>query len=354
MADPFEKGDELKQQYLEKALHANDEAASGAKFTDLFDKNSSVYKDPTGPVEEAPKPKAPEKPLVDAEGYPIIQNVHTYKEDLAGIINSDKLSLSRIAMMQENANRGTSASVAPEPMPKKSIFFYILSVSLVLIGIGVVGGIFVLVNSKKEEVAPVVTPKEKYIIFSEDKQDIDITKASKSEITGEMKNIMTKFREEDSILQVVPLTTVDEITYKANLGTLLETLDQRAPDELLRTLSSQFFLGYHSRKGKTDPFLLMFTNSYDLAYPALLEWEGFMKDDLTWIFETNIKNASSTPVTLSFKDRIIANTDARSFEDEAGRVAFFYTFLDPNTILFARNADTVRKVVDRLREAKFQ
>jgi hypothetical protein len=354
MSDPFSQGDELKRQYMEKALHANEEATSGAKFTDLFDKNSVVYTDQAAPQAESPKPKVPEKPTVDADGYPIIQNVHTYREDLAGIVNSDKLSLSRIAMMQQGVQQNTPVNTEPEATPKKSIIFYILSVALVLIGIGVVGGIVVLVNSKKEEVPAVVTPKEKYIIFSEDKMDINITKASRSEVSGDIKSMMAQFREEDSMLEIVPLVTIDDLTYKANLDTFLLALNQRAPDELLRTLSPKFFLGLYSKKGKTDPFLLMFTNSYDISYPALLEWEGFMKDDLTWLFDTSSKTASGTPVTLAFKDRIVTNTDARSFEDSGGRVAFFYTFLDPNTILFARNTDTVRKVMDRLREAKFQ
>ncbi len=71
------------------------------------------------------------------------------------------------------------------------------------------------------------------------------------------------------------------------------------------------------------------------------------------MFDTNVK-VGTTTLQLSFKDRVIVNTDARTFEDPTGKVAFFYTFIDPNTIVFARNAETIKKVVDRLREAKFQ
>lgn len=353
MPNPFQEGDELKQQYMEKALHANEEAMGDAKFTDLIDKNSNVYKDPNAeiPKEKAP---APEKPTVDADGYPIIQNVHTYKEDLAGIINSDKLSLSRIAMMQENANRKSDIPTLEENNKKKSVIFYVLSISLGLISIGIIGGIYVLTNQKNSAQSENVIPKEKYILFAEKKNDLDITKTTRTELGLTIKKLVSAFKEEDSVMELIPTITLDSNTYRQNLEPLLVQLNQRVPNELLRTLAPKYFLGLYSKKGKTEPFLLMFTNSYDIAYPSLLDWEGFMKDDLNWLFDTNILSASSTPVKLGFKDRVVVNTDARSLEDPDGRVAFFYTFIDPNTILFARNSDTVRKVVDRLREAKFQ
>ncbi|MES2409700.1 MAG: hypothetical protein V4509_05385 [Patescibacteria group bacterium] len=354
MANPFQEGDEAKNKYMDKALHANDEATSGAKFSDLFDKNSNVYKDPNA---ELPREKTPipEKPTIDAEGYPIIQNVHTYKEDLEGIINSDKLSLSRIAMMQEGANRRTEAPSKAEAEEKKSMIFYIISISLVLIGIGIIGGIYMLTLSKKaaETQQAAIIPKEKYIIFAEQNKELDITKTSKTEVAQIIRDTASKFQEEDSVMEIIPVTTDGDTKMRADINELFSSVYQRAPDELLRTLYPKYFLGLYSKKGKTDPFLLMFTNSYDISYPALLNWEGFMKDDLTWMFDTNVTIGTTTP-QLSFKDRVVANTDARSFEDSTGRVAFFYTFIDPNTILFARNTDTVRKVVDRLREAKFQ
>ncbi len=352
MADPFETGDELKRQYMEKALHANEEAMGDSKMTDLLNKDSNVYKDPNAELPKE-KPIVPEKPTIDAEGYPIIHNVHTYREDLAGIINSDKLSLSRIAMMQEDANRKTEEPSKEEALKKKSMIFYIISISLVLIGIGIIGGIFVLTQNKKAAAVQAIVPKEKYILFAEQKKELNITKATKTEVSKDIKDFSIQFQEEDSMMEIVPSITTDSGLYKADLNTLFGTLYQRIPDELLRTLYPKYFLGLYSKKGKTDPFLLMFTNSYDISYPALLDWEGFMKDDLTWIFDTNVKVDNVTP-KLGFKDRVVANTDARSFEDDGGRVAFFYTFIDPNTILFARNTDTVRKVVDRLREAKFQ
>ncbi len=356
MTNEFQEGDELKRQYMEKALHANEEATSGAKFTDLINKNSTVYKD-QNPPQQRDRAPLPEKPTVDADGYPIIQHVHTYKEDLAGIINSDKLSLSRIAMMQEDANRKTEAPTKADAEERKSLIFYIISISLVLIGIGIIGGIFVMTQNKKAKDAAIAqktsTPKEKYILFAEQQKILNITKASKGEVGREIRELIPKFQDEDSMMEIIPTIVDGNSSTRANISTLFQTLNQRASDTLLRTLYPRYFLGLYTKKGKTGPFLLMFTNSYDNAYPALLDWEGFMKDDLSWIFDTNIKIGTSTP-TLTFKDRIILNTDARSLEDSTGRVVLFYTFIDPNTILFARNTDTIKKVSERLREARFQ
>src|SRR3989344_1298744 len=351
MADPWQQGDDEKNKFLEKALHANEEEASKSTMSDLFDRESNVYQD-TNKENMAPKEKEPipEKPTVDAEGFPIIDRVHTYRADLADIIKEDKLSLSRIAMMQDKANQNLSLQkMASE---KKISPFIVIGGILVLIGIGIMRAVFLFSSKKSDEALQAEAPKEKYIIFAESKERLSLDNTTKTEISAAVKSSTKKFKEEDAVMEIVPSIGADASALRATLPYLFGSVGVRMPADFARTLGNKLFLGLYSKKGKTDPFLLFYTSTYDIAYPSLRTWAGFMQDDLDWIFETKPKIGTSTPV-LFFKDRIIANKDARSFEDDSGRTAFFYMFLDNNTILFARSSDTARKVIDRLREAKF-
>lgn len=356
MAEIPTEGDELKKQYLEKALNANQEAASGAKFSDLFNKDSTIYAKPEETEEEKlkreeEKKKAapPPKLTTDAEGYPIIEPVRTYKEDLADIVNKDKISLERIAMMQSDANRNAPPPQKPEEKKGRRLLWaggVLLALGLVIIvGLSIFGG--------KKSTAPAEPQKERYIIFAESTNDLNIANATKTEIEAAIKKLAGNFKEQDSVKEIVPAVNGPVAVERAALQDLWEKTSARIPDDLLRALYPRFFLGLYSKNGATSPFLLFYTSSYDIAYPALLRWEGFMQDDFNWLFETRPQAGTSTPA-LFFKDKVVSNLDARSFEDASGKSAFFYLFLDQNTILFARTADTVRMAQDRLRQAKFQ
>ncbi len=351
MSNPFESGDEAKNKYLDKALHANDEAVSGSKFTDLMNKDSSIYQGMPKPVEEV-KPEVPEIPTVDAEGYPIVSPIHTYKADLTGIISDDKLSMSRIAMMNSNQSKPTEEKKTPKDNSK---IYLMTGIILVVLGISVVAIMSVL-NKKAEVIEQSAQVKEKYLVFAEKKESYDVTKSTKSEIAGFIKDRSQRFREEDSILEIIPtkLNEADGLEYKTTLLEFLSKVNSRIPEELSRTLADKFVLGLYSKKGVTTPFLVMYTSSYDIAYPSLLNWEGLMQDDFNWFTNTANQKTGTTIDKLSFKDRIVANKDIRSFEDSAGKVALFYTFIDEHTVLFAKSSDTMRKIIDRIREAKFQ
>jgi len=353
MADIFKKADEAKEKYLEQATHANDAAASGAKLTDLYDKGSSVYKD-ANPEKRAPTPM-PEIPTTDAEGYPIIDQVHTYKEDLAGIVNRDKLSLSRIAMMEGTANKGLEKTIVP--VKKQVNLLLIISIILGVLGIGIIGGVFMLAmqQNSPEQTSVDLTPAPRYIIFSETRELLPIVGSTKTQIGAQINALAQSFREEGSVMEIIPAqgnstTTPDRVS----INDLFNATDARMPDSLARSLIPQFFLGLYSQKGTSYPFLLYYVDSYDIAYPGMLEWEGFMPGDIGWLFNTRPQTSGTTTVPLSFKDRVIANSDARSYEDASGKTAFFYLFLDDRTLLIARTADTVRMVQDRIRKAKFQ
>jgi hypothetical protein len=354
MADPFKTGDEARDKYLEQAAHANEAATGGSKLSDLYNKDSTIYKEAEKPT---PEPiQVDPKPTIDEEGYPVIEQVRTYREDLAGIVNADKLSLARIAMMEGTANKGLMKDTAPLPPKRQLNIMLIVSTALVVLGIGIAGAVFMLViqrNTLEQPVADTAS-SEKYIIFSETSEPIRIAGTAKTELGAEIVTLTENFKEEASVKEIVLTEGAGTTTLeRAPISELFAATSARMPESLSRTVQDRFFLGLYSQKGITFPFLIYYVESYDIAYPAMLEWEGFMPDDMSWMFPKPQRLGTSTP-EFKFKDRVIANSDARSYEDDGGRSAFFYMFIDDHTILMARNADTVRMVGDRLRGAKFQ
>ncbi len=353
MPQSFEEGDEIKKQYMEKVLQANQADAQNAKLTDLFDKNSIIYKaqHPEEEVEEEIKKDIPPPPpTTDNDGYPNLTQVHTFKADLQDIVSKDDLSLSRIAMMQGKANIPTP--IKTERSLQSKIYIGV-SIFLLFIMIGIVGGIIMLSNQKN--VAPVpVAPKERYIIFAESKQEIDITKVTRTEFDVILTDEIKKLKEEDNIKQIIPVIIGDEGKRTATLQEFLDKLGMHTPDQLARVVGQKFFFGLYSKKGRTDPFLIAFTSSYDIAYPNLLDWEGSMSEDFNPVFHTQTRKEDGSFVPLAFKDRVIFNKDARSLETTEGLTSFFYTFLDDYTLLFSKTSDTMSKVITRLREAQFQ
>lgn len=354
MDNPWQKGDDAKNNFIKKTLDASADAASGSKVSDLFDKNSPVYKNQNPePKKEVVAPK--EIPTTDTEGYPIIGKVHTYKDDFINTVKGESMSMSRIAMMEQKAAKGLEKNTDIKWYKKNPILLW-GSIFGGLIVIGIVGGVIMntVQNSQTEATPVAVVEKPKDIIYTEQKRVLNISNSTKTEIEGKIQSAIASFKEEDSMMEIIPSYGEGSDAILASTADLFRVTKGRLSDTLLRSMPDRFVLGLYSKKGRTDPFLLLYTSSYDTAYPGLLEWEGFMRDDLSWLFNTNVKNPDGSLIPLSFKDRIIYSKDARSLEDGSGKNVFFYTFIDQNTILFARTTDTLTEMINRLREAKFK
>lgn len=354
MDNPWQKGDDAKNNFLKKSLDQSAGAATDSKVSDLFDKDSSVYKDQNPLPKKEPEP-IKEIPTTDTEGYPIIGKVHTYKDDFINTVKQESMSMSKIAMMEQKAAKGLEKKPT-EKWYKKNPLLLWGGIFVGLLAIGITGG--VITNIKNNEIVDTtpstVVQKPKDIIYTEEKRVLNISNSTKTEIESKIKTQIEKFREEDTMMEIIPSYGEDENAILASTDDLFRVTDSRIPETLLRSMPDRFVLGLYSKKGRTDPFLLLYTNSFSTAYPGLLEWEGLMRDDLSWLFNTNVKNEDGSLISLVFKDRIIYSKDARALEDETGKNVFFYIFIDQNTILFARTSDTLTEIVNRIREAKFR
>jgi len=276
----------------------------------------------------------------------IIPKVKTFKEDLANAVKKDNISLVKVALAEnKKRERNTEIDAETSPLASKNIFLIGGSLALILIALGIFA--FFFFGNKKPTDSGTVTIKPD-IIAVESKKGIDVDDFDAPKIFGIAENQQTA---------QIPLGTIERIYFETGTGTatsilttedLFTRLNTRIPSSLLRSFDPNFFFGIHSFN-QDNPVLILKTEDYQTAYAGMLSWEKAMYADIGGLFfvpSTTITNATATaPI---FQDRVIENKDTRILVDSAGKTLFFYSFVDPNTIVFTNNADTFREVISRL------
>jgi len=330
--------DELNKNLIDKQRNANAEAFKGAGMGDLIDKNSGVYRAPE--VVRDPTP-LPEKPKFDGDGFPVIENVRTYQEDIANAVKNENVSVSKM-MMAEGARRDKQG-IAVEESKRGFRWHIVLGAFASLFFLGGIGAVGYSFMVKNKADAPVVEVPTKSEILSYNQQTkISVIAKKREDFLGAILKEIQNAPKDASLRKVDFVSTVEEKEVLVALPEFVATLDLRAPDRLVRNLSDEFFFGINFI-GQGSPFIIAKTASYDIAYPGLLDWEKTLVDDFKEIVETDpLKN-------YTFKDRIILNKDVRSLEDGAGNIIFYYTFIDQNTIFFGKDTDSLKEVLERLR-----
>lgn len=126
----------------------------------------------------------------------------------------------------------------------------------------------------------------------------------------------------------------------APLKNILPLVSPSIPDELVRSFGGSDFFGGSSMGN----FMIIETDSYEIAYPAMLEWEKTMKADLYQFFSV----ATTTP-PVAFRDVVVANRDIRKAVDIKAGTLFVYGFsYDKKFIILAQNENTYTYIYDML------
>jgi len=339
-----------REEFLEKARKANEEMASKAKLSDLANPNSIIYGREglkTAPS-EVPKYEAPkERPTVDAEGLPILERVHTFAEDIQDAVADRGLSMSKIALEE-----GKAAAERPEetkpPFPWKKVLMFTLIILFVLAGGA--AGIYSYLKKKEEEkkLTPVqVEPIRKEFIEAREFADVTPRRMEKRFLLEGIEKELEKSSRIDSLRRI---NLKDENGVNFDLKTLLTSLEAEPPEAFLRSLSSTFYLYIYRSTSYQEPVLILFSSSFDAAYPGMLEWESYLPFDMEGLYGFLPKTATTTERV--FKDRIIENKDVRVLYNDDGTFKFFYPIVENRMIIFARSQSAFEEVLKRIREAK--
>lgn len=321
-----------------------------------FDSRANYCDNSAMPQEQSPQPLKPSGDL---------KRIHTYESDVEELMQKQQTSKAAIAIAEDK--RRVEESKKPEPPPTPSaarpskVFqissalplgtrwnFKLITVVavalLMLAGIGVGAFFFVRDAAPPKVVQP---PKT------------NVPQVSAVVLQGKERRAGVLAAIRDSIKSIsVPQTEVRTLPLKRetadiSTGELLALLETHAPASLIRALGEKPTLGIYGFQGG-QTFLLFSVTSYDYAFSGMLEWEPKLLDDIGPLFGVSardvLRDVGSTTEealqnTITIKDVIIRNKDARAAFAPDGSIVFLYSFIDKQTLVFATNEDTLKMLI---------
>ena len=266
------------------------------------------------PLEQPEPPKQPEplpqpvpkpEPKPTPEPQPIPQQVgatgevsklkplRTYKEDLANVMGTRKGSLVGMAAA-ESERRYSKDGSKPESSPSKAskkdfrkrVGVIILSTLLIVLGIGSVFYFY----GKSNIDTTTLGSKIPTIIFADNDLEFNVTDLSRRQTINELTAIRNRTKLSLGRIENIFLTEsfVDEEGLEKrtliSANNFLNLIDVQIPTSFLRSLARDFMIGVHVFDGN-QPFIILKTNFYENAFVGMLEWERYIKQDLSPFFD---------------------------------------------------------------------
>lgn len=310
---------------------------------------------PVAPIEQhlENSPAAP----ATAEEKPLVTPVHTLKDDIQHVVRDTKMSLVRAASLEEDRKlREQEPEPAPGATQRANRTRTVLAISglLVVLGVAALLGVFLVMN--QYSAAPQQTGPTS-IIFAEQNLLLPLDNSTPGALKQQVAQLRTaQVGSLGSITRVIPTTTITapdgtQSTRPATTQEFLKAIGAAIPDELARSLSTDFFFGLHSAD-KNAPVFVIPVLSYDNAFAGMLAWESSINGDLAPIFtplSLYQTDADGIPHARVFQDAVIRNYDTRALSDDNNTIQLYYSFPSPNLLVIAESPYTFAEVISRLR-----
>jgi hypothetical protein len=298
------------------------------------------------PIRPADAPEAVKHPEED----PVI-GVHTLKQDLQHVVQQEKISLVRAVALEEEKRRAPAeaAPVSRQSSKARGILFAIII--LLLLGIAAIIGVYY--TEFASHTPPAQTAST--ILFAEQSVSLPITGQSAATLKATLAGARNASSASlGSITRIVPIVgTTDQDARPATLSEFLAAIGAQPPDDLLRALSDDFFVGLHT-VDKNAPLFVIPVTSYDRAFAGMLTWEHTINTDLSPFFTSvpPFTNASGIPTDRAFSDVVMRNYDVRALKDDAGQIELYYSFPTRNLLIIAESPYTFAEVLTRLQASR--
>lgn len=310
---------------------------------------ATVSPENTSPPKEAATTPAPQKPAPQNPSG--VVTVHTLKDDLQHVVYDQKVSLVKAVSLEEDRKHKLPEPV--DPVAKKSNALAILFTVflLLLLGGAALVGAWYLTTAKSS------TSKSfsNSLMFAESSVALSLDNRS----SNELRQMLASAREGSqgavgSIQRIVPVVGAGENARPATLSEFMQAIGARPPEELLRAVSSDFFLGLHT-VDEQAPILVVPVASYDHAFAGMLAWEKNLNGDLAPMFTALspfTRDAQGLPMVRAFKDVVQQNYDTRVLFDDAGQIQLYYSLPTRRVLIIAESPYSFSEVLSRLQAAR--
>ncbi|OHA88194.1 MAG: hypothetical protein A2741_01075 [Candidatus Zambryskibacteria bacterium RIFCSPHIGHO2_01_FULL_43_27] len=314
-----------------------------------------------------------------------IKNLRTFQGDVAEAIKSQNASVLTIALAekkrQDNVTNQAPTSPAQvksarKPLDsetKRNIILGVISVMLIISGVGAVYGFYIL---QKKDGITVEALQKKPLLGWSNRATVDIGSIK----NGTLVEKINEFRENATIGngEIFHLNiekAVPEGVRPISTSEFFKILDTKAPAPLLRSFKQDFMFGFFGLSDSREPFLLIELDSFDLAFSGMLAWEKVLNEDIGSLFTRRVvtvkevlpdPTASSSLISTStaqtqtriinfdnpnpagFEDVTIRNKDARMLTNIRGETILLYSFIDRKFLLITSNENVLREIVNKL------
>jgi len=306
------------------------------------------------PIESAPAPEAPAAPAAQAPSEPQspVAPLHTLKQDLQHIVQDQHISYVHAVALETDKHPDLVREQMIEAPRRSYATGIIVTVCILLfVGVAALGGVFLAQAVNK---APIPQQTDTSLVFAEQSVALPFVPGSGTNLKGTLAQVRAASHASlGSITQITPAVASSSNAttgIPATLSQFLTAMGAHPPDELLRALSDQFFLGLHTVDSNA-PFFVIPVTDYDHAFSGMLAWEPNMNADLAPFFTPVpqfVTGSDGLPAARTFSDEVMRNYDVRALKDDSGQIVLYYSFPTRDILIIAESPYTFPEVLTRL------
>jgi hypothetical protein len=275
-----------------------------------------------------------------------ISSMHTLKDDLQGVARDQKISVVRAAALEQDKRRGTER-LQLEARPSRLKGILLTSLVLLALGCAALFGVYYFVAQNAATApAPVQSGS---LVFAESSVAFPLDGTTGSTLKQQLAQAREHAGNLGSITRIIPTVSDGTLARAATFPEFMSAIGAHPPDDLLRALSDDFFLGLHT-VDKNAPVIIVPVASYERAFAGMLSWEATMNADLSPLFTAvpQFVLKDGIPTQRTFTDSVFRNYDVRTLSDDAGQIELYYSFPSRDVLIIAESPYTFTEILTRL------
>lgn len=286
-----------------------------------------------------------------------VASVHTLKQDLQHVVQEQKMSVVKaVALEQEKRTRIQQMEPVIPHAPSKAPAIIFTIVLFLALGAAALGGVYYVAVIQSAPSAPV---ENSSLVFAEQTVAFPLTQDSPQSIRVQLAQARNAGGTLGSLLHVIPTVPSTDAAgapsqRPATLPEFFTAIGAEAPENLMRALGNDFFLGIHT-VDKNAPILVIKVTSYDRAFDGMLSWEQTLNGDLQPLFTPVphlVMGADGLQTERPFTDLVMRNYDVRALKDDQGVIQLYYSFPTRDLLIIAESPYTFTEILSRLQAGR--
>ncbi|MBP9757649.1 MAG: hypothetical protein KBD06_03560 [Candidatus Pacebacteria bacterium] len=287
-----------------------------------------------------------------------VASVHTLKQDLQQVVQEQKMSVVKAVALEQEKRQQQQHMIDQEPPrpPSRAPMILFTVLLFVVLGMGALAAVYYIAVVQS---APGPVENNTSLVFAEQTVPFRLTQDSPTSLRTQLAQTRTSSGTLGSLLHIVPIVPVVDATGKqseraATLSEFFASIGVEPPENLMRALGDEFFLGIHT-VDKNAPIFVIKVSSYDRAFDGMLTWERTLNGDLAPLFTAVprlIMGPDGIQVQRPFTDLVMRNYDVRAIKDDEGVIQLYYSFPTRDLLIIAESPYTFTEILSRLQAGR--